>query len=65
MAVLANEKWESKFEELMEKYSMQNLVSPLFASLCATKVIVRWHGITCFGKVISRMVEEDAPKARI
>ncbi|HAS90050.1 MAG TPA: hypothetical protein DCS48_12215 [Desulfovibrio sp.] len=65
MEVLADENWESRFEELMEKYSMQDLISPLFASLCATKIIVRWHGVTCFGKVISRMVEEDAPKARI
>ncbi|NDV26117.1 DVU0298 family protein [Desulfovibrio sp. JC010] len=65
MAVLADENWESRFEELMDEYSMQNLVAPLFASLCATTVIVRWHGVTCFGKVISRMVKEDAPKARV
>ncbi|WP_421904057.1 DVU0298 family protein [Maridesulfovibrio sp.] len=65
MGVLADENWENRFEQLMDKYSMQDLVSPLFASLCATTIIVRWHGVTCFGKVISRMVEEDAPKARI
>ncbi|TIH14831.1 HEAT repeat domain-containing protein [Marinifilum sp. JC120] len=65
MDVLADENWESKFEGLMEKYSMQTLVAPLFASLCATTVMVRWHGVTCFGKVISRMVEEDASKARV
>ncbi|NDV24008.1 DVU0298 family protein [Desulfovibrio sp. JC022] len=65
MAVLADENWENRFEELMEKYSMQNLVAPLFASLCATTVMVRWHGVTCFGKVISRMVEEDTAKARV
>ncbi|WP_319763114.1 DVU0298 family protein [Maridesulfovibrio sp.] len=65
MDVLANENWESDFEGLMEKYTMQNLVAPLFASLCASTVIVRWHGVTCFGKVISRMAQEDAAKARI
>ncbi|WP_319777516.1 DVU0298 family protein [Maridesulfovibrio sp.] len=65
MNILADEGWENKFEELMEQYTMQNLIAPLFASLCATTVIVRWHGVTCFGKVISRLVEEDAAKARI
>lgn len=65
MQVLASDDWEDEFERMMDEFSMQNLISPLFAALCAPKVIVRWHAITCFGKVISRMTEEDAPKARI
>lgn len=65
MSVLAAENWVNGFDALMEKYTMQNLVAPLFASLCATTIIVRWHGVTCFGKVLSRMVEEDVTKARI
>ncbi len=65
MEVLADEDWEQGFDELMDEYSMQDLISPLFASLCAPTVLVRWHGITCFGKVVSRMADEDAPKARV
>ncbi|WP_415719112.1 DVU0298 family protein [Maridesulfovibrio sp.] len=65
MDALESENWETEFEGLMEKHSMQALVAPLFASLCAPAVIVRWHGITCFGKVISRMVKEDTARARI
>ncbi len=65
MVALADKNWEQEFSRLMEKHSMQALIAPLFSSLCAPTILVRWHGITCFGKVVSRMVEEDAPKARI
>ncbi|WP_432738504.1 DVU0298 family protein [Maridesulfovibrio sp. FT414] len=65
MEALAATDWERQFEGLMGEYSAQNLIAPLFASLCAPQVIVRWHGITCFGKVMSRMVQEDTPKARV
>lgn len=65
MIALADENWEQEFSKLMEQHSMQTLIAPLFSSLCAPTVIVRWHGITCFGKVVSRMTEEDAPRARV
>lgn len=65
MTALADENWEMEFSKLMELHPMQTLIAPLFSSLCAPSVIVRWHGITCFGRVISRLVEEDAPRARI
>ncbi|CCO22930.1 DVU0298 family protein [Maridesulfovibrio hydrothermalis] len=65
MEALTAENWEQEFSHLMEVHSMQTLIAPLFSSLCASTVIARWHGITCFGKVVSRMVAEDTPRARI
>ena len=65
MTALACEDWELEFSKLMDQHSMQTLIAPLFSSLCAPAVIVRWHGVTCFGKVVSKLAIEDAPRARI
>ncbi|WP_320171521.1 DVU0298 family protein [Maridesulfovibrio sp.] len=65
MNILARESWEQDFTALMDEYSMQDLISPLFSGLCAPDIMVRWHSITCFGKVVSRMAEENAAKARV
>ena len=65
LAALASENWEEQVSDLMEIHSMQTLIAPLFSSLCAPVVIVRWHGVSAFGRVLEKMVDEDAPKARI
>ncbi len=65
MTAFADEDWEQKFSELMKIHPMQTLIAPLFSSLCAPSIIVRWHGISSFGQVMNRLFQEDASKARI
>lgn len=62
--VLNNTNWKNRLNEL-DQYPPQKLISPLFSTLCASNETIRWHGITCFGSIVSSLAELKMESARI
>ncbi len=64
LALLAAGNLEKSRREL-EKYDEQGLVNPLFSALYRPEEILRWHAVTIFGEVLTRLAEKDMEAARI
>ncbi len=64
LALLAAGNLEQSRREL-EKYDEQGLVNPLFSALYRPEEVLRWHTVTIFGEVLTRLAEKDMEAARI
>ncbi len=64
LALLAAGNLEKSRREL-EKYDEQGLVNPLFSALYRPEEVLRWHTVTIFGEVLTRLAEKDMEAARI
>lgn len=49
----------------IESLHPQDVLNPLFSSLCATDDLVRWNGIYCFGIIVPLIRLSDEESARI
>lgn len=64
LTVLAGSDLEEIRREL-GKYDEHGLVNPLFSALLRPEEMLRWHTVTLFGEVVSRLAEKDMEAARI
>jgi len=64
LALLAAGNLEKSRREL-EKFDEQGLVNPLFSALYRPEEVLRWHTVTIFGEVLTRLAEKDMEAARI
>ena len=55
----------SKSRRELANYDEHGLVNPLFSALYRPEEMLRWHTITVFGEVLSRLAEKDMEAARI
>lgn len=46
-------------------FADRDLIGPLFSALCHTDAVVRWHAVSVFGRVLSRMADRDLESARV
>ncbi len=51
--------------ERMSEYQLNDLINPLFASICRGDEQIRWKGIYCFGHFLARLADERMESARI
>ena len=49
----------------LSAYPRIQVINTLFMALCDTNERVRWHAVSCFGELVSRMAEEKIESARI
>ncbi|MBU1234844.1 MAG: HEAT repeat domain-containing protein [Proteobacteria bacterium] len=64
LAVLAGSNLETIRREL-GRYEEHGLVNPLFSALLRPEEMLRWHTVTLFGEVVSRLADKDMEAARI
>lgn len=59
--------WENLHDILAElrKYREEDLINPLFLALCSVSETVRWHAVSAFGEVVSRLADRDLEAARV
>jgi hypothetical protein len=50
---------------LLSQYNDNEVISPLFSALCSPIEMSKWHAVSCFGFVVSRIAERDMESARI
>lgn len=55
----------AKSRKELAKYDEHGLVNPLFSALYRPEELLRWHTITVFGEVLTRLAEKDMEAARI
>ena len=46
-------------------YRERQLITPLFSALCHADELVRWHAVSVFGRIVSRLAGQDMESARI
>ena len=49
----------------LEELPAKDVVNALFSGICRSDEIVRWHAVSCMGKMVDRLAEEDFEEARI
>lgn len=49
----------------LDCYQPQKLLYPLFIALCHREEHVRWHAISCFGRVVPTIAAQDTEAARV
>ncbi len=64
LALLAGNDLEKARREL-GKFAENGLVNPLFSALYRPEEMLRWHTVTLFGEVLSRLADKDMEAARI
>lgn len=64
LALLAGNDLSHAREEL-GKFDEQGLVNPLFSALYRPEEMLRWHTVTIFGEVLSRLAQRDMEAGRI
>lgn len=64
LAILHKSDLEEIYEDL-ERYQNQRLLNPLFSALCHPEEIVRWHAVSCFGRVVPAIEDKSPEAARI
>jgi hypothetical protein len=63
-SLLATPEWEAGLQELLSCPPKQ-LLQGLFAALCSTDPLVRWHAVSGFGLIVPRIAEESLEEGRI
>ncbi|ACV67439.1 DVU0298 family protein [Desulfohalobium retbaense] len=53
------------FSRLLESFSAQQLVCPLFGAVLQTDPNIRWHGVTAFGLLLPRLWDDSPERARV
>ncbi len=59
---------DKSLPEINEQLSLcreNDVISPLFSALCSSTELIKWHAISCFGSVVSRIADRDIEAARI
>ncbi len=64
ISLLQHNDWEEISEEL-KLFRPRDLINPLFSAICRTENRIRWHGISAFGQVVSKMAEDEMEDARV
>lgn len=64
LQLLATRELQEIFD-LLSTYPKRKLLNPLFSTLCHNDEKVRWHGISCFGKLIPEIGRENFEDARV
>ncbi|MFO7717016.1 MAG: HEAT repeat domain-containing protein [Desulfohalobium sp.] len=67
-AVLSTLKGDNPFREfstLLESFSAQQLVCPLFSGVLQPDQYVRWHAVTAFGLLLPALWDESPERARV
>ena len=64
LALLAADDLTHARDEL-GKFDEQGLVNPLFSALYRSEEMLRWHTVTIFGEVLSRLADKDMEAGRI
>ncbi len=64
LALLAGNDLTNARDEL-GKFDEQGLVNPLFSALYRSEEMLRWHTVTIFGEVLSRLADKDMEAGRI
>lgn len=64
LSLLENSDWTEIVYQLSE-YDDKDIISPLFSALCNPNEIVKWHAISSFGIVVSKIAKRDIESARI
>lgn len=64
LGLLAGNDLERARQELAQ-YDEHGLVNPLFSALYRPEEMLRWHTVTLFGEVLSRLADKDMEAARI
>jgi HEAT-like repeat len=64
LTVLAGSDLE-KIRSELGKYDEHGLVNPLFSALLRPEELLRWHTVTLFGEVVSRLADKDMEASRI
>jgi HEAT repeat protein len=54
-----------EIEEKIAEYREVDVLNPLFSALCSVDERVRWHAVSAFGSVVSRLARQDMEAARI
>ena len=62
--LLAEKNLNDIFLEL-SGYREEDLINPLFSSLCNSNEIVRWHAVSAFGIVVSQLAKRNLESARV
>ncbi len=55
----------SEISKQISLYNDKDIISPLFSALCSSKELTKWHAVSCFGMVVSRIADRDIDSARI
>lgn len=50
---------------VLEKYKSKELINVFFSAICRENSRVKWHAVSCMGKSVQRLAEEDHEEARI
>lgn len=64
LALLASADLDRICQEV-RRYAEKDLVNPLFSALSRPEEMVRWHAISVFGQVVSRLADQEMEAARI
>jgi HEAT repeat protein len=43
----------------------KDVINALFSGICRSDEVVRWHAVSCMGRMVARLAEEDFEEARI
>jgi hypothetical protein len=62
--LLENLSWIELKAEL-RKFEPQDIIHPLFSALCSSNERIKWHAVSAFGVVVSKIAEKDVESARI
>ena len=49
----------------LKDYPRIQVINALFMALCDTKERVRWHAVSCFGRLVSTMADKEIESARV
>lgn len=60
--ILQQEGWREELYKLQD-IPARRLISPLFGTLCAGQNLLRWRGISCFGLLLPRLIQEQGLEA--
>ena len=63
LALLAKDDWQQRLDPLLAHPA--KLVCPLFSSLLNPDPLVRWHGVSAFGRVVPALAESTMDRARV
>ena len=55
----------SDLQEVLARYEVKDILSPLFSFICSTDEQLKWRAVTSFGLVISSLADTNMEAARI
>lgn len=60
--ILGQEDWQQELHRLQD-IPAKRLISPLFGTLCSGSDQLRWHGVSSFGILLPRLIQEQGQEA--